>query len=196
MMKLKKALLVVDVQNDFCPGGALGVKGGDAIIPVVNKYIQAFWKRKLPVLLTRDWHPKETKHFKGYGGVWPKHCVQNTKGAAFHPKLKIPKEAVIFSKGKDPDKDSYSAFAALDHNDTELAFLLKILGVTTLYIAGLATDYCVKYTTLDALRNGFKVVVLTDAIKGVDLKPRDSEEAIKEMTAAGGKKLTLDKLSL
>lgn len=189
-MKLKKALLVVDVQNDFCPGGALGIRNGDKIIPILNKYIGDFKKKKLPILVTRDWHPKVTKHFKQYGGPWPKHCVQKTKGAEFHSNLKIPKEAIILSKGMDPEKDSYSAFQAVDHNNRELPMLLKILGITELYIGGLATDYCVKYTTLDALRAGLKVYVLVDAIKGVDITPLDSAESIKEMVANGANELT------
>lgn len=189
-MRLKKALLVVDVQNDFCPKGALGIRDGDKIIPAINRYIKEFSKQKLPIFLTRDWHPKVTKHFKKYGGLWPQHCLQNTKGAAFSPALKIPKEAIILSKGMDPEKDSYSAFHAFDHNNTEFLNLLKIFGVTQIYIAGLATDYCVKYSTFDAFRYGFKVYILLDAIKGVNLNPADSDEAIREMAAAGAKKLT------
>ncbi len=193
-MKLKKALLVVDIQNDFCPGGALGIKGGDKIIPVINKYIKWFAKNKLPVLVSRDWHPKKTKHFKEFGGVWPKHCVQNTKGAMFHSALKIPREAIILSKGMDPERDSYSAFQAVDANGTELPVLLKIFGIEELFIAGLATDYCVKYSALDALKSGFKVRVLVDAIKGVNLKPGDCAEAIKEMISWGAREMTFEKI--
>src|SRR3989442_2569533 len=108
----KPALLVVDIQNDFCPGGALGVPDGDAIIPRVNRTIALFERRHLPVLFTRDWHPRETKHFKEFGGAWPAHCIQGTKGARFHPDLQMPKGAVIVSKGMDPEQDSYSAFQA------------------------------------------------------------------------------------
>jgi len=193
-MELEKALLISDVQNDFCPGGALAVKEGDRIIPVVNKYIQTFSKKKLPVFITRDWHPEETKHFKQFGGVWPKHCVQGTKGAEFHPDLKLPKEAIILSKGMDPQKDSYSAFQAVDSNGTWLLNLLKIFGVKELYIGGLATDYCVRWSALDALKFGFKANILTDAIKGVNLNKDDSESAIKEIVKAGAKKITFAKL--
>ncbi|MBI5873676.1 MAG: bifunctional nicotinamidase/pyrazinamidase [Candidatus Omnitrophica bacterium] len=193
-LKLKKALVVVDIQNDFCPGGALGISDGDEAIPVLNKYIKIFEKKKLPILITRDWHPKVTRHFKPYGGLWPKHCVQGTKGAEFHRFLKFPKEAIIMSKGMDPQKDSYSVFQAFDPNGTEFFNLLKILGVTEIYIGGLATDYCVKYTALDAGRAGLKVYVLTDAIRGVNISPKDSEDALKEMLSAGVKKITLDKL--
>jgi len=194
IMELEKALLISDVQNDFCPGGALAVKEGDRIIPVVNKYIQTFSKKKLPVFITRDWHPEETKHFKQFGGVWPKHCVQGTKGAEFHPDLKLPKEAIILSKGMDPQKDSYSAFQAVDSNGTWLLNLLKIFGVKELYIGGLATDYCVRWSALDALKFGFKANILTDAIKGVNLNKDDSESAIKEIVKAGAKKITFAKL--
>ena len=195
-MKLKKALLIVDVQNDFCPGGALAVPEGDKIIPNLNKYIKIFWQKKLPIFASRDWHPKKTKHFKKFGGVWPVHCVQNTKGAAFHTKLKLPKEAIILSKGMDPEKDSYSAFGGQDTNGMEFLTLLKYLGVQQIYIAGLATDYCVKFSSLDAIKFGFKVRLLTDAIKGVNLKTNDSLEAIKEMMKQGVKKIRLEEVSL
>lgn len=190
-MKFKKALLIVDVQNDFCPGGALGIKDGDKIISLINKYIKIFASKKLPIFASRDWHPKKTAHFKKFGGVWPQHCIQNTKGAAFHPKLKLPKEAILLYKGMDPEKDSYSAFQAQDQNGMSLANLLKILGIKELYIAGLATDYCVKFTAHDAIREGYKVKILLDAIKGVNLKPDDSEIAIREMVKIGAKKITL-----
>jgi nicotinamidase/pyrazinamidase len=191
-MKLTRALLIVDVQNDFLPGGALGVVGGEIIIPVVNKYIKFFAQRQLPIFISRDWHPAKTKHFKSFGGIWPKHCVQNTKGAQFHPTLRFPKEAIILSKGMDPEKDSYSVFQAQDHNGTDFLHLLKIFGITEVYIAGLATDYCVRWSTLDALREGFKVMVLSDAIKGVNLKHDDSKNALDEITSRGARQMTFD----
>lgn len=194
-MKLKKALLIVDLQNDFCPRGALAVKEGDRIVPAVNKYIKFFAKSKLPIFLSRDWHPAHTKHFKRYGGEWPMHCVQNTKGARFHPDLKFPKEAVILSKGMNPDKDSYSAFHGVDSNGTEFLNLLKLFGVNELFIGGLATDYCVKWSVLDALKFGFRVKLLIDAVKGVNISPKDSEDAVKEMIAGGARKITFKKLS-
>lgn len=190
-MKLRKALLVVDVQNDFCPGGALGIKEGDKIVPAVNKYIKIFSQKGLPIFATRDWHPKKTAHFKKFGGIWPVHCVRGTKGARFHPKLKLPKDAILLYKGMDPRKDSYSAFHAEDEKGMSLSALLKILGIKELYIAGLATDYCVRFTAHDAIERGFKVRILLDAIKGVNLKPSDSEKAIKEMVKGGAKKITL-----
>ncbi|MCM8796942.1 MAG: isochorismatase family protein [Candidatus Omnitrophica bacterium] len=140
---------------------------------------------------TRDWHPPRTKHFKDFGGVWPVHCIQNSFGAQFHPKLRLPKQAILLYKGMDPEKDSYSAFHAEDIRGISLLKLLRFHGVNELYIAGLATDYCVKFTALDALRLGFKVRLLMDAIKGVNLKPADVDKAIKTMLDRGAKKLTL-----
>jgi len=188
-MKAKKALLIVDVQNDFCPGGALAVPEGDKIVPKINQYIRIFSRKKLPIFASRDWHPVKTKHFNDFGGVWPAHCLQNTKGAAFHPQLKLPKETILLYKGMDPEKDSYSVFQAEDTSGMGFLKFLHLLGVAELYICGLATDYCVKSSVLDALKNGFKVKLLTDAIKGVDIKPGDSEKAIKEMVKKGVKKV-------
>ena len=191
-MERKKALLIVDVQNDFCPDGALGISGGDRIVPVVNRYIEIFKRKGLPIFFTRDWHPKTTSHFKKFGGVWPPHCIQGTPGAEFHPDLDLPDGAVILSKGMDPEKDSYSVFQAKDPNGTPFPDILKKAGITELYIGGLATDYCVKETSLDALSLGLKVKVLADAVKGVDLKPGDSEKAMEEMVSRGAEKITLD----
>ncbi|CAG1000558.1 nicotinamidase/pyrazinamidase [Methylophilaceae bacterium] len=189
--KAKKALLVVDVQNDFCPDGALGVPEGDRVVPVLNKYIELFRKRGLPVYFTRDWHPPVTVHFKPYGGPWPPHCVQGTKGAGFHPALEIPPEAVVMSKGDDPEQDSYSAFSGHDEKGRGLAEVLKSDGITHFYIGGLATDYCVRQSALDAFREGFEVTVLIDAIRGVDVTPGDSERAIEEIKSKGAKFATL-----
>lgn len=193
-MKLKKALLIVDVQDDFCPGGTLAVPEADKIIPNLNKYIKIFSKNKLPIFASADWHPKKTKHFKKFGGLWPVHCVQKTKGAQFHSKLKLPKETIILSKGMDPEKDSYSAFQAEDVYGRSFLNLLKMFGAKELYVGGLATDYCVKSSVIDALKSGFKVRLLVDAIKGVNIRPKDSEEAIEEMVRKGAKKITLNRL--
>lgn len=193
-MKIKGALLVVDMQNDFCPGGALGIPEGDKIIPKINKYIKIFAKHKLPVFLTRDWHPVRTKHFKDFGGTWPVHCIQNSRGAQFHSKLKLPKEAILLYKGMDPAVDAYSAFQAEASNGVKLAHLLKVMGINELYIGGLATDYCVRFSSRDAIKQGFKVKILVDAIKGVNLRPEDSEQAIKEITKLGAKKISLKDL--
>jgi nicotinamidase/pyrazinamidase len=188
---MKKALLVVDVQNDFCPGGALPVSGGDKVVPVLNKYIKLFSQKKLPIFFSRDWHPKKTAHFKKFGGPWPAHCVQKTPGARFHPQLNIPEEGIILSKGLGPDEDSYSAFQARDEKGQSLTHFLTDFGIEVLYIGGLATDYCVKFSALDAAKNGLKVKILTDAIKGVDLKPGDSKDAVAVMMKAGAEKIDL-----
>lgn len=193
-MESKKALLIVDVQNDFCPGGALAVPEGDKIVPILNKYMMIFSRKKWPIFASRDWHPQETKHFKQFGGLWPEHCIQNTKGAGFHPDLRLPQETIILSKGMDPDKDSYSAFQAVDSKGTKFFELLKISGINELFVGGLATDYCVKSSVLDGLKFGFKVKLLIDSIKGVNIKSKDSEEAIEEMVSCGAEKMTLEKL--
>ena len=184
-MGQRAALVVVDVQNDFCPGGALAVPAGDAIIPRVNRTAALFTRRGLPVIFTRDWHPRQTKHFKEFGGAWPPHCIQGTKGARFHSDLEIPKGAIVLSKGMDPEVDSYSGFQAFTENGRDLESALHELGVDELFICGLATDYCVRATTLDGLRRGMTVRVLRDAIRGVEVKPGDSEMAVKEMRANG-----------
>ncbi len=181
----RPALLVVDIQNDFCPGGALGVPDGDTIIARVNRTIALFERRGLPVLFTRDWHPRMTKHFKEFGGAWPAHCVQGTKGARFHEDLEMPKGALVLSKGMDPEQDSYSAFQAFSDRGRDLESTLHELDVDELFVCGLATDYCVRATALDGLRRGLDVRVLRDATRGVDLKPGDSEMAIKEMRVNG-----------
>lgn len=187
-MSGNKALIVVDVQNDFCPGGSLPVPEGDKIIPYLNKYIQLFESAKLPIVASRDWHPRVTKHFQEHGGLWPAHCVQGTRGAEFHPELRLPPETVIVSKGMDPEQDSYSAFQAVSPENIGLADLLRRQNVEELYVGGLATDYCVKHTVLDGLRNGFKVTLLEDAVRGVDLEPGDSRRAIQEMERAGARR--------
>ena len=146
-------------------------------------------------MASRDWHPSRTKHFKAYGGLWPPHCIQNTPGAGFHPDLKLPSQALIVSKGMDPETDSYSAFQAKDPQGCLLGDLLRSLEIRELFVGGLATDYCVKSSVLDALRYGFNVHVLTDAIQGVEVHPGDSQKALEEMTSHGAKKTTLSLLS-
>lgn len=193
-MDTRRALLAVDVQNDFCPGGALAIPEGDKVVPVLNKYIKLFASNELPIFASRDWHPKKTKHFKKFGGRWPAHCVQETTGAEFHPDLKLPDEAIILSKGMDPEKDSYSAFHGFDSKNNSFLELLNSIEIEELYVGGLATDYCVKETVLHALEHGFKVKLLVDATKGVD--EEDSQQAIKAMVNKGAEKITLDSLTL
>ena len=174
-----QALIVVDVQNDFCPGGTLAVAHGDEVVPPLNKLIDEFLKHGAPVFKTRDWHQPTTKHFKDYGGTWPVHCIQNTKGAEFHPQLKDDPRIRIISKGLG-DTDCYSGF-----DETDLADQLRRAGVEEVVVGGLATDYCVKNTVLDAIKQGFAVKALENAMRPVNLQPGDGERAIEEMRAAG-----------
>ena len=173
-------MLVVDVQRDFCPGGALAVKDGDKVVPRLNRVIEAFTKASLPVFFTRDWHPPDHMSFNTRGGIWPPHCVKGTPGAEFHPKLKVPREAVVISKGTEADLEAYSTFRG-----TDLEKRLREIGVREILLGGMATDYCVKETSLDALGAGFKVKVLEDCVRGVDLRADDSELALREVVARG-----------
>jgi nicotinamidase/pyrazinamidase len=179
------ALLIVDMQNDFCPGGALGVSGGDEIIPLINKYVDLFKGREAQVIASRDWHPAVSRHFKEFGGMWPAHCVQESSGAMFNAELRLPPDCAVFSKGMDPERDDYSALDARNAGGMPLSDFLRRKGVSHLYICGLATDYCVRQTALNGLKEGFSVTVLADAVRGVDLTPGDSERAQAEMKAAG-----------
>lgn len=179
-----QALIIVDVQNDFCPGGTLAVAHGDEVVAPLNKLIDEFLAQGAPVYKTRDWHPPTTKHFTKYGGTWPIHCVQNTKGAEFHPELKDDPRIQIISKGLG-DTDCYSGF-----DETDLAEQLRRQGVKEVLIGGLATDYCVKNTVLDAVKEGFQVKALEDAMRPVELNPGDGETAIEEMRAAGAEVIT------
>jgi nicotinamidase/pyrazinamidase len=175
----KRALIVVDVQNDFCPGGALAVAQGDEVVKPLNKLIEEFLERGEPVFKSRDWHPEKTRHFAAYGGTWPVHCVQNTKGAEFHPELIDDMHIRVVSKGLG-DEDSYSAF-----DGTDLALQLHRLGIEEIWVGGLATDYCVKNTVLDGLKEAFRVKALKNAMRAVELKPGDGQRAITEMQNAG-----------
>jgi nicotinamidase/pyrazinamidase len=158
------ALLVVDMQIDFCPGGSLAVTGADSIVPTINNYVELFSRSGLPVYATRDWHPAETSHFSQFGGQWPLHCVQGSRGADFHPGLLLPRDVIIVSKGNNPQRDDYSPFQVSDADGMTFLERLRKTGVIHLYLCGLATDYCVKCTALDALQAGFRVTVLTDAV--------------------------------
>jgi len=184
-MQGSDALVIIDVQNDFCPGGALPVTDGDRVVPALNRYIEKFTQEKLPIFATRDWHPEKTIHFKAYGGLWPPHCIQGSKGAEFRADLALPEEAVIVSAGMAPDEEGYSGFDGVDSSGTGLAERLRQSNVTRIYVGGLATDYCVKQTVLDGLKHGFGVTLLVDAVRGVELAPGDSQRAIEEMLRAG-----------
>jgi len=176
----KKALIVVDVQNDFCPGGSLAVADGDKVVAPLNKLMNEFLDRGEPVFKTRDWHTARTKHFATYGGTWPVHCVQGTQGAEFHQDLLDDPRITIISKGMNESADGYSGF-----DGTNLARLLREEGVEEVWVGGLATDYCVKHTVLDALHKGFEVKALADAMRAVNLDPNDGAQAIEEMRNAG-----------
>ena len=196
-MENKASLIIVDVQNDFCPGGALPVANGDQVVAPLNRYIEKFTREKLPIFATRDWHPEKTRHFKAHGGIWPPHCIQDTKGAEFRADLALPKDAVIVSAGMAFDEEGYSGFDGVDSSGAHLADLLRRAGVSRIYVGGLATDYCVKQTVLDGLENGFAVTLLEDCVHGVDLKPGDSARAVEQMVAAGAHVIgSVDQLSL
>lgn len=184
------ALLVVDIQGDFLPGGALGVRGGDEIVPVLNRYIALARRHGIPVIATRDWHPADHCSFHSRGGPWPVHCVQNTPGAAFSPQLDLPGNAIIVSKATHADQEAYSTFSG-----TGLAQRLREAGVRRVLIGGLATDYCVRYSTRDALAEGFEVVVLDDALRAVDVQPGDGARAKEEMKAAGAASVRLEDIA-
>ena len=177
-----KALLIVDIQNDFCEGGALEVPGGSTIVPTVNKLIESFDT----IIQTQDWHPSGHASFASshdgkepydtikmdYGTqvLWPDHCVQGSKGAEFHPDLNTTKSQVIIRKGFRPEIDSYSAFYENDHETkTGLTGYLKTRGITDLYTVGLATDFCVKWSVTDGLSEGFNIHIIEDAVKGIDI---------------------------
>jgi nicotinamidase/pyrazinamidase len=169
-----KALLIVDVQNDFCPGGALAVPEGDQVVPVINHLMDRF----NVVVASKDWHPEQTRHFE----KWPVHCVQNTNGAAFHPQLEDKKIQEVFLKGTKGEDDGYSAFEATNKNLE--AYLLEHQ-VDEVYVCGLATDYCVLASALDAYKKGFTVFVVEDAVRGVEVTKGDVERAIEEMKHNG-----------
>jgi nicotinamidase/pyrazinamidase len=185
----KRALIVVDVQNDFCPGGSLAVAHGDEVVAPLNQLMTEFLENGEPVFKSRDWHTPQTKHFAAYGGTWPVHCVQHTRGAEFHPALLEDKHIRVISKGLG-DEDSYSAF-----DGTDLALQLRRLGVEEVWVGGLATDYCVKQTVLDALKEGFRVKALENAMRPVEVNPGDGARALAEMKAAGAEVVSDEVLS-
>ena len=174
------ALLAVDVQNDFCPGGALAVAEGDSVVPVLNAWIEAAKRAGAPIYASRCWHPRGHVSFAERGGPWPPHCVQNTPGADFHPDLRLPAGTSIITKGTDRDRDNYSAFS-----ETDLAQRLGKGGVRRIFVGGLALDHCVRATVLDGLQSGFAVHLIRDATRAVEAQPGDGERAVAEMCAGG-----------
>jgi nicotinamidase/pyrazinamidase len=174
------ALIVVDVQNDFCPGGALPIDNGDRVVPVLNRWIEAAGRRQLPVFASRDWHPVGHISFEESGGTWPPHCIQDSEGARFHPDLKLPEDVVKITKGVRFDQDQNSAF-----DETGLAHKLREEGIDRLFVGGLAEDVCVRATVLDGIREGFEVVVIEDATFPVT--PEGGEACRREMSTAGAR---------
>jgi nicotinamidase/pyrazinamidase len=184
------ALLIIDVQVDFLPGGSLAVPDGDRVVPVLNGYIAAFRRAGLSIVATRDWHPPDHCSFRAQGGPWPPHCVAGSRGAGFATLLELPCEAIVVSKATTPDQDAYSGFQG-----TDLDRLLREAGVGRVFVGGLATDYCVLNTVRDALRLGHHTVLLVDAVRAVDVRPGDGEHAVAEMLQSGAVAATLRQLS-
>jgi nicotinamidase/pyrazinamidase len=182
------ALIVAEVQNDFLPGGSLGVPGGPAVIPLLNEYMRLALAGGAHVFASRDWHPSHHCSFREQGGPWPPHCVQSSHGADFAAELRLPKEAVILSKGTELDRDAYSAFQG-----TKLETALRALDIGRLLVGGFTTEYCVLETVRDARARGYAVLVLDDAIRGVD--PARSKAAHDEMVALGGSPVTLQDIA-
>lgn len=172
------ALVIVDVQNDFLPGGALAVPDSEAVLPVLNRWIDAAERAGVPIFFTRDWHPADHVSFEAQGGPWPPHCVQDTEGAAFDERLHIPDDATVVSKATTAGAEAYSGF-----DTTDLAEQLRKRGVERVFVGGLATDYCVRATVLNALKEGFEVRVIEPGIRGI--APKTTEKARAEMTDAG-----------
>lgn len=181
----RTALLVVDLQNDFCAGGALAVPEGDRVVEPVNRLLAAWAAARAPIFASRDWHPRESSHFSDGGGQWPVHCVADTPGAAFHPRLRLPDTALVVSKGQAPDGDGYSAFDGTLPAGETLTAALAERNVAHLTVCGLATDYCVRASVLDARARGLAVSVVLDAVAAVDLQPGAGTAALDEMRAAG-----------
>ena len=184
------ALLIVDVQNDFLPGGSLAVPHGDEVVAVLNRYLKSFISQNLPVCATRDWHPQRHCSFREQGGPWPPHCIAGTRGAQFAAALQLPPAAVIISKATTVEHDAYSGFQG-----TSLNQQLRASNIRRLFIGGLATDYCVLNTVRDALQLGYEVLLLGDAIRAVDVHPGDGLRAEREMIELGAHSITVDEVS-
>ncbi len=186
---MPKALIVVDLQRDFLPGGALPVRGGNEVIEPVNALIERFSAERAPIFFTRDWHPDDHGSFRSQGGTWPPHCVKGTPGAEFPSSLHVPRGAAIISKGTRSDVEAYSGFEG-----TDLAHRLTGVGAKELYVVGVATDYCVKNTVIDGLREGFSVTLVRDCVRGVNLRRTDSASAFRSMMAHGARTTTSGRL--
>ena len=182
----RDVLLIIDVQNDFLPGGALAVPHADSIVPILNRYIELFSRQHVPIIATRDWHPLNHSSFSANGGMWPTHCVQNTFGAEFSAQLALPTEVVVIDKGTAIDDAGYSGF-----EQPQLQSTLEHFRCRRIFIGGLATDYCVLQTAAAACRAGYKVVLLSDAMRAVDVKPGDGERALAQLQQLGAISITL-----
>jgi nicotinamidase/pyrazinamidase len=190
-VRTMQAILIVDPQNDFFPGGALGILNADKIIEPINSLLAAY--QHTPLFISQDWHPKESIHFNTHGGIWPVHCVHGSKGAEIHKDIYHYNKAIIVKKGMNPQDDAgYSAFEGIDEKGRLLTELLKTKGIDNLIICGLATDYCVKASVLSALEEGFKVKLFGDGIRAVDLKPGDGLSAFGDMLEAGATSFTME----
>ena len=186
----RSALLIVDVQRDFCEGGALAVPDGDRVVPVLNGCLADAIRSGLAIYASRDWHPEVSHHFKAYGGKWPPHCVQRSDGAQFHPDLRLPASTIVITKGDDSNLHGYSAFEGHTSDGRSLADDLRRRHIEQLYVGGLATDYCVRETVLDARRAGLQVGILQDAVAGIDVRAGDSDQALTDMLNAGAQLTT------
>lgn len=185
------ALVILDVQNDFLPGGSLAVPRGNEVVPVINRYLATVMRSGLPIFATQDWHPPNHCSFQPYGGPWPPHCVAKSKGAAFAPGLELPASGVrIILKGTQPEKDAYSGF-----DGTDLDAHLRAQDVRRLFVGGLATDYCVRCTVEDGRKAGYAVVLLQDTIRAVNVRPNDGERAEAEMIRLGAIPIRLEMLA-
>lgn len=184
------ALLVADVQNDFLPGGALGIPGGDKILPALHRYMDMFQAKGRLIVLTKDWHPANHCSFTAQGGIWPDHCIAGTEGAEHPPSFHPPQSAVTVHKATEPDKEAYSAFQG-----TALDARLKKAGIRRLFVGGLATDYCVLNTVRDALGHGYQVCLLLDGVCAVNLRPEDGPRAVEEMVQKGARPVTLEEVA-
>lgn len=185
-LKTGDALIVVDVQRDFLPGGSLAVPDGDAVVPVLNEYLRRFSSAGLLTIATRDWHPADHCSFVAQGGTWPAHCVQDSPGAQFADALRLPDDGLLISKATTSKADAYSGF-----DGTDLASRLRDAKVKRVFVGGLATDYCVLATVRDAILAGFEVFVLRDAVRAVNVEPGDGKKALDEMGALGASLIEL-----
>lgn len=191
-MDKNTAILIVNVQNDFFPGGALQIPAGDRVLEPINRLAANFRSSGIPILASRYWHSPDSRFFRDYGGIWPVHCVRGTSGAEFHEQLKLPERTVVLSKGIDTEFDGYSAYEGITNDGRSMAQLLNELEIQKIIVCGLATDYCVMKTVLEAVQNCYRVTVMTDAVAGLNIEPGESSRALIKMELAGAQLDTVD----